>query len=245
MKKSLEKWLKGAAFAIGIVAILFIIQFQFISNDSWSTWNLPLSGKVIVLDPGHGGIDGGAMSRSGLLEKDVALEISLSLRDYLQEAGALVVMTREEDYDLADASTEKIRHRKQEDLKRRADIVNETDADLFISLHLNAIPSPRWSGAQVFYHRSFSENEHLSNFIQDELTRNLENTKRIAKPIHNIYLLKNANIPGALVEAGFLSNEIEAGLLEKDQYQQKVAASIYQGIIRFYTDEVPPSPEYE
>ncbi|ARK28555.1 Germination-specific N-acetylmuramoyl-L-alanine amidase precursor [Halalkalibacter krulwichiae] len=237
---NLIKWLKGGAFALGVVSLLFIIQYQFISNDSWSTWNLPLSGKVIVLDPGHGGIDGGAVSKKGVLEKEITLLISMQLRDYLQEAGALVLMTREDDHDLANADTRKIRQRKNEDLRRRVDIINDSDADLFVSLHLNAIPSPKWSGAQTFYNRTLPENEELARFVQDEVRRNLENTNRLAKPIHNVYLIKNAEIPGVLIEAGFLSNPHEADLLSTEDYQQKVAASIYQGILRYYTDEKMP-----
>ncbi|BAB03958.1 N-acetylmuramoyl-L-alanine amidase CwlD [Halalkalibacterium halodurans] len=234
------KWLKGGVFALGLVALLFIIQYQFISNDSSSTWNLPLSGKVIILDPGHGGIDGGATSRAGALEKDITLAVSLELRDYLQEAGALVLMTREEDRDLADATTAKVRQRKVQDLKRRVEIVNGSGADMFVSIHLNAIASPRWSGAQTFYNRAIPENEPLARFVQDQLKRNLENTSRYAKPINNVFLLKHAEIPGLLVEAGFLSNPSEAELLETEDYQQKVAASIYQGIMRYYTNEDAP-----
>ncbi|WP_088106075.1 N-acetylmuramoyl-L-alanine amidase CwlD [Halalkalibacter urbisdiaboli] len=234
------KWLKGGAFALGVVSLLFIIQYQFISSDSWSAWQLPLSGKVIVIDPGHGGIDGGAVSKSGTLEKDVTLEISKQLRDYLQESGALVLMTREEDRDLAHDDTKKIRTRKMEDLKRRVEIVNESDADMFVSLHLNAIPSPKWSGAQTFYNRAIPENQVLAKFVQDEVKRNLENTNRYAKPIDNVFLLKSAEIPGVLIEAGFLSNPTEAELLDTEEYQQKVAASIYQGILRFYTNEEEP-----
>ncbi|MFC0559035.1 N-acetylmuramoyl-L-alanine amidase CwlD [Halalkalibacter alkalisediminis] len=237
---NLVKWIKGGAFALGVVGLLFIIQYQFVSNDSWTTWNLPLSGKVIVVDPGHGGIDGGAVSKSGILEKEVTLLISEQLRDYLQEAGALVLMTREDDHDLANADTRKVRQRKNEDLRRRVDIVNDSDADLFVSLHLNAIPSPKWSGAQTFYNRAMPENEELARFVQDEVRRNLENTNRQAKPIHNVYLLKNANIPGVLIEAGFLSNPTEAELLQTEEYQQKVAAAVYQGILRYYTDEKVP-----
>lgn len=236
----MKKWIKGGAFALAVVTLLFIIQYQFISNDSWSTWNLPLSGKVVVLDPGHGGIDGGAVSKTGMLEKDVTLAISEQLRDYLQEAGALVLMTREEDRDLAGPDTKRVRQRKIEDLKRRVDIVNDSDADLFISLHMNAIPSPRWSGAQTFYNRAIPENEVLAKFVQDEVRRNLENTTRQAKPIHNVFLLKHATIPGILIEAGFLSNPGEAALLQTEEYQKKVAASVYQGIMRFYTDEPEP-----
>lgn len=233
----MKKWIKGGAFAFCVVGLLFIIQYQFLSHDSWSTWQLPLSGKVIVLDPGHGGLDGGATSKEGLLEKDVTLEIAFELRDYLQEAGALVLMTREEDRDLADDDVRRVRERKVQDLKRRVELINHSDADMFISLHMNAIPSPKWSGAQTFYNRSIEENKHLAKFIQDEIIRNLENTNREAKPINNVYLIKQAEIPGALVEAGFLSNPEEASLLSTKEYQQKVAASVYQGIMRYYTNE--------
>ena len=236
----MRKWLKIGAFTIALIALVFIIRYQFISEDSSSPWHLPLSGKVIILDPGHGGIDGGAVSKGGLLEKDLTLNISLKLRDYLQEAGALVFMTREEDKDLANAGTKRVRHRKAEDLKRRVELINTTGGDLFISVHLNAIPSPRWRGAQTFYYMPNKNNEVIAKFIQDELRYNLENTERLAKPIDNIFLLKHAEIPGALVEVGFLSNADEAALLETEKYQQKVAASIYQGLMRYFTNEKTP-----
>jgi N-acetylmuramoyl-L-alanine amidase len=237
----MSKWLKGGAFATGLVLVLLYVQYQFVITDSGSVWSLPLSGKIIIVDAGHGGIDGGASSKEGLLEKDVSLEISLILRDYLQEAGALVIMSRIEDTDLADPSTKGVRKRKVEDLKRRVQLVNESGGDLFISLHLNAIPSPRWSGAQTFYNRAIDENQKVAKFIQEELIINLENTNRLAKPISNVYLLKHAQIPGALVEVGFLSNPEEALKLDEKNYQQKVAASIYQGIMRYYTTEPVPS----
>ena len=237
----MSKWLKGGTFAVGFVLLLLFIQYQFISTDSGSNWSLPLSGKIIVIDPGHGGIDGGASSKEGLLEKDVALDISLIVRDYLQQSGALVLMSREEDKDLADLSTKGVRNRKIEDLKRRVQLVNDTGADLFITIHLNAIPSPRWAGAQTFYNRANDENEKLARFIQKEIRNNLENTNRLAKPIGSVYLLKHAQIPGALVEVGFLSNPTEAELLNTEAYQQKVAASIYQGILRYFTNEPAPS----
>ncbi len=237
----MSKWLMGGAIATGIILFFLFIQYKFMSMDSGTSWSLPLSGKIIVVDAGHGGIDGGAVSKSGLLEKEVSLQISLMLRDYLQEAGALVIMSRVTDTDLADPSTKGIRNRKVQDLKRRTELVNEAGGDLFISLHLNAIPSPRWSGAQTFYNRSISENERLAKFIQAEIRINLENTSRQAKPINNVYLLKQAKIPGALVEVGFLSNPNEAQMLNTEQYQQKIAASIYQGIMRYYTNEPDPS----
>ncbi|WP_376745886.1 N-acetylmuramoyl-L-alanine amidase, partial [Bacillus paranthracis] len=108
------------------------MQLDFSNDDSWDAWNLPLTGKVIIIDPGHGGPDGGAGDNE-VLEKDIALSVSLKLRDYLQEQGALVIMTREVDKDLASESTKGYRNRKVEDLKERISIINKSDADLFLS----------------------------------------------------------------------------------------------------------------
>ena len=88
-------------------------------------------------------------------------------------------------------------------------MINSQDIDFFVSIHLNSIPSARWSGAQTFYAPQFDENERAGKFIQDELIRNLENTNRKAKPINHVYILDNAKKPGVLVEVGFLSNPTE------------------------------------
>jgi N-acetylmuramoyl-L-alanine amidase len=235
----MNKKIKWLSFIAGFVLLLILFQWQFTNNKSWESWNLPLTGKVIYLDPGHGGPDGGAVGSSSL-EKDISLSISLKIRDYLQEQGALVLLTREEDVDLANEDTSGYSRRKAEDLKNRVKIINESDADLFLSIHLNAIPSSRWSGAQTFFHGKFIENENVARYIQDELRRNLENTERKAKPIDGIYLLKNTEKPGALVEVGFLSNPQEENLLSTDEYQEKVAASIYNGILRYFSNEKNP-----
>jgi N-acetylmuramoyl-L-alanine amidase len=236
-----NKWLKIAMYSLIIVCLVIFIKKQFLSDFSWKSWNTPLSGKVIILDPGHGGPDGGAVGKNGTVEKDISLEICLVLRDYLQEAGALVIMTRETDKDLAKNGTRGLRYRKGEDLRERLELINSSGADLFISIHLNAIPSPKWSGAQTFYHPSIDESEKVSIFIQDEIRKNLENTNRLAKPINGIYLLRGAKIPGALVEVGFLSNPNESEMMKSASYQRKVAASIYQGILRYNTNEKVPS----
>jgi N-acetylmuramoyl-L-alanine amidase len=222
---------------IGIIALILIIQYQFVSNDSWKSWNLPLSGEIIVIDPGHGGLDGGASFGKDTFERDIALDIAFKVKDYLQEQGALVLLTREDHNDLANPDTKGVRNRKVEDLKNRVNFINESDASTFITIHLNAIPSERWSGAQTFYYGSFEENKRLATFVQTEIKRNLENTNRSAKAISGIYLLKKAQVPGALVEVGFLSNPHERNLLKKGSYQEKMAASIYKGILRYYTNE--------
>ncbi|KJE28263.1 N-acetylmuramoyl-L-alanine amidase CwlD [Geobacillus kaustophilus] len=234
-----EKWKWLVAFAA--VALMSILLFPPLFSELTSTkpWNLPLSGRIIVLDPGHGGPDGGAVGGE-VVEKDIALNVAKKLRDYLQQQGALVLMTRETDRDLASPSTRGYSRRKTEDLLERTAFVNRSNADLFISIHLNAIPSPRWRGAQTFYYGSFIENERLARFIQAELRRNLENTHRLAKMIDTVYLLKHAKIPGALVEVGFLSNPDERELLASDGYQTKLAASIYKGVLRYFSNEHTP-----
>lgn len=236
MKDTVSKKWKISIYIMGLALLFFILQFDFSDDDSWDAWNLPLTGKVIVIDPGHGGPDGGAGDEE-VLEKDIALSVSLKIRDYLQEQGALVIMTREVDKDLASESTQGYRKRKVEDLKERLNIINDSNADLFLSIHLNAIPSSKWSGAQTFYSNNVEENERAAKFVQDELIENLENTERKAKPLESVYILKYAEKPGALVEIGFLSNPEEKANLMNNEYQNKIAASIYKGINRYFTSE--------
>ncbi len=232
----LKRRLKIIGFILGLVVLFLILQHDFSENKAWRTWNLPLSGKIILLDAGHGGPDGGA-GTGKTLEKDIALPITLKVRDLLQQQGALVVMTRETDTDLASPGTRGYSRRKVEDLKQRLKMINDQDNDFYVSIHLNAIPSARWSGAQTFYAPQFKENAIAAKFVQDELRKNLGNTNRKAKPINNVYILKNAKKPGILVEVGFLSNPAEKQNLKKEDYQNKIAESIYRGIIRYYTNE--------
>lgn len=224
-------------FALATLIYLFTTDAFYEDPRLQSAWSLPLSGKVIMLDPGHGGIDGGAVSKAGLVEKEVALAISIYLRDLLQESGALVFMTRETDMDHASAEAKRLGRSKVEDLKQRVKEINESHADFLISIHLNSIPSPRWRGAQTFYHPGREENRLMAELIQEELIHQLENTTRQAKPNQEVFILRQAQIPSVLVEVGFLSNPEEANLLSTAAYQKQVAASIYAGIIRYFSDE--------
>lgn len=228
--------MKIGVFILGLVVLFLILQYDFKEDNSLNSWSLPLSGEIILLDPGHGGPDGGAGDQDAQ-EEDIALNISLMLRDYLQEQGALVMMTREEDKDLASEGTSGLSRRKTEDLRNRLKIINESEADFYVSVHLNSIPSPRWSGAQTFFAPQIEENARAAKFIQDELRINLENTTRKAKAINHVYILKYAKKPGVLVEVGFLSNPVERRNLKDEKYQEKVAASIYKGILRYYSNE--------
>lgn len=234
------KRIRIISFMLAAVVLFFLAKQDFQITKSWRAWNLPLSGKIIVLDAGHGGPDGGAVGGTDIVEKNITLEITKKVRDYLQEQGALVILTRNGDYDLADKSTKGYSRRKAEDLKKRVDIINKSDIDFFVSVHLNALPSGDSKGAQTFYYRSLVENERAAKFIQAELRTSLENTKRSAKTISHVYLLKHAKTPGVLVEAGFLSNVNERYLLNSEKYQQKVAAAIYRGVLRYFTEKGNP-----
>lgn len=234
----MERIGKGVMWFIGLLLLAFLIQFPIQqANTTWETWSLPLSGKTIVIDPGHGGPDGGAVGKDQTQEKDISLSIAKRLQEYLQQAGGLIYLTREEDKDLAHKDTKGLSRRKSEDIRNRLQFIHDKKADLFVSIHLNAIPSTRWSGAQTFYYPKYDESKHLAKMIQSELIRNLENTERAALALNGIYLLKHAEVPGALVEVGFLSNEHERELLKKDNYQNQVAGSIYLGILRYLTEE--------
>lgn len=222
----------------GLILLILLIRNPFNQSESmWKTFPLPLSGQTIVIDPGHGGPDGGAIGKDKTSEKHIALRVAKITKDYLQEAGAVVYLTREDDRDLAEEDVRGLSKRKSQDIRNRLKFIHEKEADLFISIHLNALPSNRWHGAQTFYYPTFPENEYLAEMIQSEIIRNLENTDRVALQINGIYLLKYAEVPGALVEIGFLSNDKELELLKDKDYQQKMAASIYQGIVRYVSEE--------
>jgi len=195
--------------------------------------------KVIILDPGHGGIDPGAVSRDGLYEKDVVLAISFALRDLLDQAGANVIMTRQSDRSLSELPPEaRVRAHKQEDLKKRVEIAEENAADLFISIHGNGSPSPRWSGAQTFYFPGNSaHNRPLAVFIQQEIIQLVGGTRRGVEEIEYQYILRQLTMPAVNVEIGFLTNPAEAKLLASSEYQQQIAWAIFVGIVKFLAAE--------
>ncbi|MBT2292367.1 N-acetylmuramoyl-L-alanine amidase CwlD [Paenibacillus albidus] len=230
--------IKKSMLGMALLALMIgIIAYDMPTAKTLNYWSLPLSGKIIAIDAGHGGPDGGAVSREGLIEKDINLAVSLYLRDYLQQAGAIVVMTREGDYDLAQDLTKGYSKRKTEDLKQRVRSIEEKGPDLFVSIHMNSVPSSRWSGAQTFYYPNHENNKALAESLQAELRATLENTDRVAKTVNTVYLLKMLTMPSVLVEVGFLSHPQESALLGDDIYQRKVATSIYRGILSYASSE--------
>jgi N-acetylmuramoyl-L-alanine amidase len=214
-----------------LYALFFITVFLFgmISISALKEENLPLLGKVIYLDPGHGGLDGGAQYKD-IYEKDINLKISLKLQEKLVSSGAIVYLTRNGDYDLATTNTINI---KRSDLSRRSNIINNSLCDLFLSIHLNSETSELWNGPQVFYDDIVEENQEIASLFQKELNKKL-NGKREEKQVTDLYLQKRIKRPGVLVEVGFLSNANDRYLLQQETYQNKVANILNQTIIKYF-----------
>lgn len=188
---------------------------------------LPLSGKVIVIDPGHGGVDPGT-SYKDVLEKDVNLKVSLYLEKELSRRGASVIMTRDGDYDLSSANAV---WRKKSDFDNRIKLINKSNADLYLSIHLNYLNETEYSGAQVFYN---FENKELAEIIQETLNDELSGKREVKKIPTNTYMYRQLKVKGVLIECGFLSNYKERNLLQTEEYQQKIASTIAEAITKFY-----------
>lgn len=210
-------------FLVGIMGIGYVGAFQ---ND------MPLLGKVIYLDAGHGGADPGALYKS-IKEKDINLAISKKLEEELSALGAIVYQTRYGDYDL---SVPYASNRKRSDLSRRGNIINDSGCDLYLSIHLNADSSLTWQGAQVFYDDINPENETIAKMMQALFKKKLY-TQRKEKKVNDLYLSKRTDRPGVLLELGFLSNPNERYLLKTENYQTKLSHIITEGVVAYFNQK--------
>lgn len=216
---------------IGIIIFLFIFSGTIKLTFNMSKMKSP--GKVIIIDAGHGGIDGGAVSKNGVSEKDINLSIAKKLMGYLETGGYTCIMIREVDEGLY-SSEGRIRNKKRADLRARREIIQKEKADLFLSIHLNAFPQTQYYGAQVFYQNGDVSSGLFAKCVQDEL-RNILNrgNHRLEKASDSYYILKENKIPSILIECGFLSNPEEEKLLQDEKYQSKIAIAIYSGIEKY------------
>lgn len=229
------KQLKFLAWCGCLVSLISIIGVLIYPDVRPVYSPFPLGDVRIVIDPGHGGMDGA--SYGGILEKDLALMVSLRLRDHLTLQGATVTLTRDEDNYLGDADSTTLREKKRSDIVNRAKLIQSEQPDLAVSIHLNAIDEPVWRGAQTFYYPTNEEGQLLAEKIQTSLVKRLKNTSRTSLPISQVYLLKVTEQPMALVELGFLSNDEERHLLLTTAYQEKLAISIFYGIIDYLSSK--------
>jgi N-acetylmuramoyl-L-alanine amidase len=199
-----------------------------------------VANRVIVVDPGHGGIDPGAVGKNGTLEKDITLAVGKRLAANFGQAGAMVLMTRETDTDLSDSTTLGAAAKKREDLKRRMALANDNQANLYVSVHVNSFTSPDRCGAQTFVQPGKESSLKAGQCIQEELARLLKNTAR--QPVEvDYYVTRNTAMPAVIVEIGFITNDAEVKLLEDSAYQGKVAWAIYAGVVRYFAGLGPPT----
>lgn len=214
---------------------MMVVVYETSASDKRFFLPEPLGGIKIMLDAGHGGLDGGA-SKGEVIEKDITLAITKKVARQLTRLGAEVILTRSTDGDVLSehAPSEDFatnRERKKQDIFLREALVAQHEPDLFITIHANAIPNGKWRGAQVFYHKDGDPNsENLAKSIQQTIRETMENTEREALSIKNVYLLKKTEVPAVLVETGFISNEEERQLLASEAYQEKMAFAIARGI---------------
>lgn len=207
-----------------ILILITIITLSIFKVTATNTF--PLLGKIIYLDAGHGGIDNGTTSNN-INEKDINLQIVLELKKELEQNGATILLTRKDDNDLSNPNS---KYRKKSDFDNRIKLINNSNADIYISIHQNHFENNKYSGPQVFY---VKDNQKLAQTIQTTLNK-ATNTKRNIKTITNTYMYKRLNKKGVLIECGFLSNTTERQKLTTIEYQKYLSKIITEGIIKYF-----------
>ena len=215
---------------------LFVFVFQVASSkQTVQTVSLPVSNKVIVLDAGHGKPDEGAQSSNGTTEAETNLKITLKVQSLLEQSGATVVLTRSDENAIYDLDKTTLRQKKISDIHNRVKIGNESSADIFVSIHLNKISQQQYYGWQCFYKQNDEKSTALAKSLQENLNDSIQKeNKRVSMKLDNVYIIKHVEIPISIVECGFLSNPEEETQLLSDDYQNRLAWGIYNGIIDFF-----------
>ncbi|MBE6156460.1 MAG: N-acetylmuramoyl-L-alanine amidase CwlD [Firmicutes bacterium] len=190
---------------------------------------MPLTGRTIIIDPGHGAEDPGT-NYGNIYEKDINLNISLYLEEFLGSLGASVLVTRDGDYDL---SIPNANYRKKSDFDNRIKMINDSNADLYLSIHLNYLSDSSYFGPQVFYN---NDNKGLAEVIQKSMNDYTECDREIKKIPNDTYMYSKLKVPGVLIECGFLSNAKERNLLKTANYQKEIAKSISLGVLQYFSN---------
>ncbi len=197
-------------------------------SQTVETFSMPID-KNIMIDAGHGDWDPGKVAKDGTLEKEINLNISKYLQNYLEQAGGFVITTRTDDNVLGDT--------KNKDLKARTELSNNEEVDLLVSIHQNSFQNSKVKGAQVFYYEDSEDSKRLALCIQNRLKEVDSNNNRVAKSNNNYYMLKKTSVPAVIVECGFLSNSEENEKLKDKKYQKDIAWAIYLGILDYYNNK--------
>lgn len=228
MKELLKKY--GIGIALGVVVATGCLLMD--TGERSATSDQVENAKyTIVVDSGHGGIDPGKVSADGAYEKDVNLAIALKLRDELQKRDCQVVMTRESDEGLYDPSAS---NKKMSDMKKRIQIMNDSNPDLIVSIHQNSFSDTISKGAQVFYQSSSEAGKALAETLQNAWKSQLDpENNRQCKANKDYYLLQHSEATMVIVECGFMSNPGEAAQLQTEEYQSKIATVLADGVIEY------------
>ena len=215
--------------------LVFGVTFLNDKKEGVPTVSLPVSGKTVVIDAGHGKPDEGAQSSRGTTEAETNLKIALKLQNLLEQSGSSVILTRSDENAIYDLDAKTLKQKKISDIHNRVKIGNESSADIFVSIHLNKIPQQQYDGWQTFYNAQNQDGQKLAVAIQNNLNKAIQKeNNRVAKSIDNIYIVKHVEIPTTIVECGFLSNPDEEKKLLEDEYQNRLAWGIYNGIIDYF-----------
>ena len=175
------------------------------------------------------------MNSSGLSEAEINLKVALKLQALLEEANATVILTRSDENAIYELDSKTLSQKKVSDIKNRVKIGNGSEADIFVSIHLNKFPESKYNGWQTFYNPKNENGKLLAELIQSSLGNSINRKNdRVAKSIQNVYIAENVEIPLAIVECGFLSNPEEAASLQTDEYQDKLAWGIFIGITDYF-----------
>lgn len=233
---------KSKIFLVGIL----LTVFGFLSVGSFFTLthktvdaslNAP-SYKTVIIDAGHGGVDGGTSADDGTLEKDLNLQIALKLNEMLNAFGVKTVLIRDTDISIHDDSAETIRQKKVSDLKNRLEIIKNTEDAVFVSIHQNHFGESKYSGTQIFYSGNNPDSRKLAECLRMPVVSYLQpdNTREIKQSGTEIYLLHHSQIPSVMVECGFLSNTEETNKLKDEKYQQYLAFIISLGLTDYFSE---------
>jgi len=234
---------------IALVAVVFLALFlarlveEQVTLKTIKAMAPAAAQRVVVVDAGHGGDDPGEIGKGGIEEKDITLAVAKKLADYLTQDGAKVLLTRETDTDLCDPATVGAAAKMMESLQRRVALANDNKAELFLSIHANSFSDSSKCGAQTYVQPGMEKSLQAGRFIQEELARQLNNTKSKHPVEVDHYLTKNTTMPAVVIEVGYLSNDAEARLLMDESYQERVARAIYTGVLKYFAQELPLSQE--
>ena len=220
---------------IGIAALIFLLIgcTKSVNASVQPQTYLP----VIVIDPGHGGEDGGAVAPDGTNEKDINLGIAKQLDTICRYSGIKTIMTRKSDIAIYDVGKDTLRSKKVSDMKNRLKIFNQDKNSIAVSIHQNKFPQSSCRGAQVYYSANDARSAKLAAAIQKSVKENLQpyNERQIKKAGSEIFVLDRAAVPAVLVECGFLSNKEDLELLLSKDYRKKLACALFSAVMEYFS----------